>query len=84
MNNTKGEGIDDALFAMTWKQPKSSTVRSWGRGRGRLNSIIGPDLSKHTRAPMYATTHRNKNVNVDNIKHIQKMYLLYWHFQQNQ
>ena len=31
--------------------------------QGRLNSIIGPRAKPCTEAPIYSTTHRNKNVN---------------------
>jgi hypothetical protein len=37
-----------------------------------------------TGAPTYTTTHMNKNVNVDKIKHTCiYIYLLYWYFNQN-
>ena len=39
-------------------------------GNGRLISIIGPQSKQYTGAPTYTATHRNKNVNVDKIKHI--------------
>jgi hypothetical protein len=48
--------------------------------QGRLNSIIGPGQS--SALGPYLDNHRNKNVNVDKIKHI--IYLLYLYFQQNQ
>jgi hypothetical protein len=38
--------------------------------QGHLNSIIGPWEKQCTGAHTYTTTHRNKTVNVDKIKHI--------------
>jgi hypothetical protein len=37
---------------------------------GRLNNIIGPRAKQHAGAHAYTTTHRDKSVNVDKIKHI--------------
>ena len=38
--------------------------------QGRLISIISPQSKQYTGTPTYTTTHKNKNVNVDRIKHI--------------
>ena len=38
-------------------------------GQGRLSSIVGPGAEQCTEVNTYATTHRNKNVNVDKINH---------------
>ena len=39
-------------------------------GTGPSFSIIGPRAKERTGAPTYTTTHMNKTVNVDKIKHI--------------
>ena len=38
--------------------------------KGRLNNIIGPQAKQYIGAHTYTTTHRNKTVNVDKMKHI--------------
>jgi hypothetical protein len=38
--------------------------------QGHLNNIIGPRAKQYTGTHIYTTTHRNKTVNVDKIKHI--------------
>jgi hypothetical protein len=45
-------------------------VLSEEAAEGRLNSIITPREKQCTGAHIYTTTHRNKTVNVDKIKHI--------------
>ena len=45
--------------------------------QGRLNSIIGPRAKQCTGVPTYTTTHRNKNVMVDRIKHISSIVLIF-------
>ena len=48
----------------------------WNEDPGRLDSIIGPRSKQCTGVPTYTTTHRNKNVNVVQIKYLFIVFVL--------